>query len=795
MHGSMADLKENGGMINRKVRVSTPLAASAPDLNQRKSLQADMDGRTKQLTLSWSSPCKNLKIIEPQSCVLERIQEDSVYSDTEVTWAVQVLDRIIMLAKQWHIVANPSSYGYNSVRQPISESKSTEEDQQTEQLQIQPYRNHSPLSPKTSEEFPELLQVQDADYFQKRRSLGQATMMHEGSMQETQLDSVKTQTESQSLLERSKAVKTHDMKWAKDLRATIQEPEMEPKQWHSKIHVSSKHSLEDIRAEFQQFPPQSLEEFELHEDNFHDAQIGRQRDCKTLLKGGTELAFQQYPSPTSFTFEHSPNSVCSEDQLTARTSKRLYIKIPQDQLSLNYYDHVGAVSSCEDPDGKPVLRTELEYPWGAAFKYRDSPTSILSEDPDEQSHPTEVSDSSEWMELRYPYSSTFVYRDESSDSESLKHDPCEQLKVMKAAAATSGLPSHLPVIHTAGVFHTDLNPRFRRPTKEAQHDLPEQTEIQAESGEPCSPGFAYTDSPVSVLPKESTMDYQRSETAASSPDVDFSELQLFQHVTNWESWLQRDGDSLDEADLQFLFPSHTQRRDTISSEDVLREDRMSFCSLTPKTQHLQELQNQWLPSSELGGSRGGSKRHQELSKSIEQLARNLSKRHSMDIPWSENTSSDDDEEIFPSVKSWEIQEDEGPKNTPTQHCHQKQQGKKTVSYVTSHHSHLTSFVPSSPKQRSSTALVPCGGRLFSWPGWILTFNASKVRFKDTERRPANMKTIFGGPANRPAQTVKSSVNGSHKSHAAMTVADILRGDLGEEFRFSTVVGVCQQCHK
>jgi hypothetical protein len=749
MHGSMADLKENRGMINRKVLVSTPLAASAPDLNHRKSLQADVDGRTKQLTLSWSSPSKNLKIMEPQSCVLERIQEDSVYSDTEVTWAVQVLDRIIMLAKQWHIVANPSSYGYNSVRQPISESKSTEEDQQTEQLQIQPYRNHSPLSPKTSEEFPEFLQVQDADYFQKRRSLGQATMMHEGSMQEMQLDSVKMQTESQSSLECSKAVKTHDMKWAKDLKAAIQEPEMEPKQWHSKIHVSSKHSLEDIRAEFQQFPPQSLEEFELHEDNFHDAQFGQERDHKNLLKGGRELAFQQYPSPSSFTFEHSPNSMCSEDQLTARTSKRLYIKIPQDQLPLNYYDHVGAVSSCEDPDSKPVLRTELEYPWGAAFKYRDSPTSTLSEDPDEQPHPTEVSDSSEWMELGYPCSSTFVYRDESSDSESLKHDPCEQLKVMKAAAATSGLPSHLPVIHT----------------------------------------------PVSVLPKESTMDYQRSETAASSPDVDFSELQLFQHATNWESWLQRDGDALDEADLHFLFPSHTQHRDSISSEEVLREDHTSFCSLTPKLQHLQELQNQWLRSSELGGSRGGSKRHQELSKSIEQLARNLSKRHSMDIPWSQSTSTDDDEEIFPSVKSWEIQEDEGPKNTPTQQCHQKQQGKKTVSYVTSHHSHLTSFVPSSPKQRSTTALVPCGGRLFSWPGWILTFSASKVKFKDTERRPANMKTSFGGPANRPAQTVKSSVNGSDKCHAAMTVADILRGDLGEEFRFSTVVGVCQQCHK
>jgi hypothetical protein len=248
--------------------------------------------------------------------------------------------------------------------------------------------------------------------------------------------------------------------------------------------------------------------------------------------------------------------------------------------------------------------------------------------------------------------------------------------------------------------------------------------------------------------------------------------------------LQRDGDALDEADLQFLFPSHTQHRDTISSEEVLREDHTSFLSLTPKTQHLQELQNQWLPSSEFGGSRGGSKRHQELSKSIEQLARNLSKRHSMDIPWSQNTSTDDDEEIFPSVKSWEIQEDEGPKDTPTQHCQQKQQGKKTVSYVTSHHSHLTSFVPSSPKQRSTTALVPCGGRLFSWPGWILPFSASKVRFKETERHSANMKTSFGGPANRPAQTVKSSGNGSYKSHAAMTVADILRGDLGEEFRLA-----------
>ncbi|KAH8966998.1 hypothetical protein BDL97_03G054800 [Sphagnum fallax] len=777
---TMENFKEStrGNSSDREV-VSIPLVPVL-DLAQQKGLRADMeDGHNMGFALLSSSLCKSLEMIEPpaSSNMLEHVQDsDSVCSDPEVTWAVQVLDKLITLAKQWHIVTNP---GYKSARQPIFESKAPKLEQESE-LQMQSLENCTLTSPPKVTSQGLSLQVQQATDFLKRQSLEHANH-NLALMQETVLDDGMNQMASQNKLPgcSEAAVKTHDNTECENgLQAeTIQEPAIKQKQTRAQIHddVCTKRFLEDIRAEFEQYPPQSLEEFEIHDsDDLLEPQFAAQVDHGTPTRGDNREDSQHLnPSPSSFTFKESPISVLSEeDQLTLKPLKRLFVEIPpqEDQSFHEFYDSKVPSSA----------RTELEYPCGSAFIYRASPASTLSAEPDEQPHLTEVSDSSEQNELRYPCSSTFVYRDESSDSESFEDDPHEQLQVMKAApaAATTDLPSKLPVIHTFGFFNTDSNLRYgKQPTELATgYDMPEQTEIQAEGGEPPdSPGFGYTDSPVSVLPKLSTDEYQTSETATSSPDVDLPELQLFHQASNLEPWLQRDGEALDEEDLQFLFPPHAKYRDIIISEEsVLRRGHERSCTWTP------ELQNQCCSrSSDLGRSRGQSKRHQELSRSIGQLAQDLSKWHSVDIHQSQKSSTDDDdEEIFPSVKSWEIQEEEGtPKKTPIRR-HRKQQGQKTIS-VASLRSQSTSLVPST-KRRSNSEFVPCSGRLFSWPGRILSFSpGSKVRFRDmSERGSVNRETSFGGSAKRDAHQVKSILKGSHRNHASVTVADILQRDFG-----------------
>ncbi len=577
--------------------------------------------------------------------------------------------------------------------------------------------------------------------------------------------------------------------------------------------VRTKLFLEDIRAEFQQYPPQSLEEFEVHENcgflkpqfPLEAAQVNHRTPLLKESSSGRD--FQQYPSPSSFTFEEdSPPSELSEawSSTQRHLSKRLTVdEIQEDHTTTPSCHHreysadvitEAVFSSSHNPDGKPSwARRESDYcccgtAAAATSTYRDSPTSttLSGVEPDEQPPPprpshyhlAEMSDSSEQMELQYPCSSSFVYRDGFSDSEAFEDAPQERIQVMRggvAAAATKTggssscrLPSSsklLPAIPTFQAFNSTRYDRQSSSQETTHHHhcqqhgmtMPEQTEIQANSaGEPpppYSPWFAYTeDSPVSVLrPKKLSTTthhaYQRSESSSISysPNAeDFSELHLFQQASHWvQPWLQRNGEeALDDADLQFLFRSpHTKYRCTSKEVRCSTGDHARYlCRFTPKSQ--QPLQQQ-LSSSKLGSSRGKSKHHQESYRSIEQAAQHFSKQHSVDIPmsqckhkWSNNNDddNDDDEEIFPSVKSWEIQEDDGPRkktSTQQQRC-PKHKGPKIVSY-TSHHHHpwLTSYIPSSPKQRSKTAIVPCSGRLFSWPGRMLMFNPNKVRFKDS----------------------------------------------------------------
>jgi hypothetical protein len=70
---------------------------------------------------------------------------------------------------------------------------------------------------------------------------------------------------------------------------------------------------------------------------------------------------------------------------------------------------------------------------------------------------------------------------------------------------------------------------------------------------------------------------------------------------------------------------------------------------------------------------------------------------------------DDDGKSFLSVESWEfLKEEEGPNKTSTKNCswiNKQHIDQKTVSYVASHHSQLTLFVPLSPKQKRNNKLA------------------------------------------------------------------------------------------
>lgn len=511
----------------------------------------------------------------------------------------------------------------------------------------------------------------------------------------------------------------------------------------------SKYSLEEIRKEFEQFPPQSLNEFE----SFEMGYILGEKASLEKVDAGAEEEFHYYPSPSSFTYELSPNSVFSDDQPVL--------------MEPFHKDEPG--------DSVHVQKTikELKFPRATPFTYRDSPASVLSQEPDEVPHVMETSGSPELKRLHNPCSSTFIYRDESSDLESL----CDE---QPDAEGSSESDLESLEIETFALY------------KRASQDikvLPSSNQTQTQR--PYMSKFTYSaDTLVESSSEEDPFERFEDTETQGDTEVDFSELQYFQEAENWEPWLEKDGGALDQTDLQFLFPPNFKYKDSISSQEAVEDLREKSGRKSVGSERFEDSNSHWVPyvtsqgepsSAGFDTPKGGSKRHlpavlSHISKGIEKLAG--SKRTvNFDLAKEKEKAKDEDENIFPSVSSWEVEE-EGPQIMSSSRYRRKTARAEIPPHSFTSKARSASFVPSSNKRSSFSHLIPCSGRLFSWPSRILSFKVGKTRFMDSDDECGTGDRSFGASARRDAEQMKRILKGSQKKYSSLTVADILKEDFG-----------------
>lgn len=317
--------------------------------------------------------------------------------------------------------------------------------------------------------------------------------------------------------------------------------------------------------------------------------------------------------------------------------------------------------------------------------------------------------------------------------------------------------------------------------------------------------FTYTD-------KE--MDFTTSEDEAqcntiladdeNAHSINGAELQYFQEANHREPWLEKDGGVLDDTDLQFLLPIETST--AIPDDSEISEESPSR---TPK------CQNSWTPCDDVTrGPAARLRRHSRSSSFSKSNEKRVSKRSvkfapelvreipnpnpnpksspkSIQLPRPE--SRDDDEQIYPSVKSWEVKDDVDaaspsspaarrrwrsalnakPQESPqcddagasvmsSRRRWRRCRGEKNGEHV------------GSGRERGVAQIMPCAGRLFSWPQ-RLAFKVSRSRRAVEESDDdESVAESFGRSARRDAQQVRRILKGSQKRFSNLTVADILK---------------------
>jgi hypothetical protein len=267
------------------------------------------------------------------------------------------------------------------------------------------------------------------------------------------------------------------------------------------------------------------------------------------------------------------------------------------------------------------------------------------------------------------------------------------------------------------------------------------------------------------------------EMGESSSDEEFSELRYFQEAGRREPWLaSRDGGVLDDTDLQFLLPPD------FKDELPVVVTEISEVGTTRRHSRSSSFSKQRPPKRSV--------------KFAPDLVREMtsSPRRSIRLPRPESSPGrDDDEQIYPSVKSWEVEPEEenaSSTSTPRRRWHRSPSPKpdeptprdagipvmdqsRRRRWRREHVGGKVDDPTCSRRHRVSELISPCAGRLFSWPQ-RLAFKVSRSRRLDSDDDDGGTESSsFGRSARRDAQQVRRILKGSQKKFSNLTVADIL----------------------
>ena len=376
-----------------------------------------------------------------------------------------------------------------------------------------------------------------------------------------------------------------------------------------------------------------------------------------------------------------------------------------------------------------------------------SPLSVLSQEPDEISH--FASDSSIEIHHHQRASSSSMYNDESSDFESPKNSA----------------KNHEETELNRGSFQT----------------------------------FTYTDQ-------------EMGETSSDEDDhgAEFSELRYFQEAGKREPWLEKDGGVLDDTDLEFLLPPDFKDYDTP------HEDPVSEISELESSGRSQNSQNTWVPyvtgtdsPPDRSPARGRHSRSSSFSKNQEKLpprppkrsvkfapdlVREMSAstpRKPIRLPRPDSSPvKDEDDQIFPSVKSWEVEEEDNTSTTSTPRRRWRRSPNPKPPNLNPSYDQVDTEAdsgasimasrrpwrrpnklddsPTSSRRHRVAQILPCAGRLFS------AFKVSRSRHLESDDDSiVGIESSFGRSARRDAQQVRRILKGSQKKNANLTVADLL----------------------
>lgn len=279
--------------------------------------------------------------------------------------------------------------------------------------------------------------------------------------------------------------------------------------------------------------------------------------------------------------------------------------------------------------------------------------------------------------------------------------------------------------------------------------------------------FTYTDKDVEL-------------TTSEEENVDVTELQYFQEANRREPWL---GKSLDETDLDFLLPSIPQENSEISEENSQGtwipcnedEEKTKTTRSLPRRQHSRSGSRE-----NLQPPRRSVKFAPELVQEITPTRSPSTNLKPFRIPRPASSPKDDDEHIYPSVKSWEIKDDTDVHGTPP-----SRRRWRTALYPKREDGDASlrrrwrrcRWETRNAAAASHRQILPCAGRLFS----RLSFKVSRSRAvaSDDDESIAGTES-FGRSARRDALQVRRILEGSQKRFSNLTVADILKDNFQDK---------------
>ncbi|CAK9864142.1 unnamed protein product [Sphagnum jensenii] len=591
--------------------------------------------------------------------------------------------------------------------------------------------------------------------------------------------------------------------------------------------------MEEVRKTLKEYAQESLRELKVH-----DICCARQKrleaEFKPLMEELVVDSFAEFPSPSSSSDEN-PSAEFSEDHqpmVTATTETTTTCK-PVNQATSKQHSCATILlprTSSSDTKALDELHEQQQVSLKTAIDVdsqhlrmqalEEQPSSDKEESNPVYTYPELVCDDTldSVVPLKQPQLSSKVVTDKDILQSSKVETGWDFLQSLKVISDRDSLQLSNKVqtlepandrINSSGEFKNSTELHYGSSDSEFVHESLDNSELSKMQ--------------TLVLTEMQSRDAEQQQY--HDDDMVFSELQNSQQVDLWEPCVEEDGIASRALALDFLFPRpHFKHEVSVSFEEDKKETtvltkslRVPALTLTPHQNQLAVCgsQNQELTLS----SRAPKSGLRQLTGGV---TSELAKRSKRTVTFVDEAQTDDEDTFFPSLKSWEVPDDElqpmisnEPQKPISSKYKQQAEADKPPKLISSKHKHHQveadkllvlheTPVPQSHNHRTSTAktsaivssdcfpssktgvmvqhMISRSGRIFTYPRSLLPFKGGGNKGSRTRIRPSNSwvtpkETSFGGSARTDAEQIKRILRASHKTFAELTTSDFLSQEL------------------